>query len=184
MLSQMCHYRKTGAHDKVIFRTSTPSGDNSLENPPFFFGGEQGIIYLADDFGVCSEMYKIGSPITLLEYYHQKDMVVVITKSVILAQFSIDNEGKVVNETKLKLSCGPHPERLQGVWAGPGLLATTSHESIVRLWNIADDESYIMSLQGVDDRNSLARDKATCVDYNPRKRVLAAGTRGGRIVQW
>jgi len=184
LLSQMCHYRKSGAHDKVIFRTMTPTGEPSLENPPFFFGGEQGIIYLADDFGLCSERYKIGSPLTLLEYYHQKDVVVVITKSVYLAQFTLDAEGKVINETKMKLSCGPHPEKLQGVWAGQGLLATVSHESIVRLWNLADDESYILSLQGIDERNSLAGDKVTSVDFNPRKRVLATGTRGGRVVQW
>jgi hypothetical protein len=88
----------------VIYRTKVDT-----DNPPFFFGGEQGIIYLADDFGLCSERYKIGSALTLLEYFHQKDMVVVITKSVFLAQFSLDAEGKVINETKIKLSCGPHP---------------------------------------------------------------------------
>ena len=37
-----------------------------MDNPAFFFGGEQGIIYLADDFGLCSERYKIGSPLLLL----------------------------------------------------------------------------------------------------------------------
>ncbi|CAE7196072.1 Ap1g1 [Symbiodinium necroappetens] len=72
LCNQMCHYRKTGAHDKVIFRTMTPSGEPNLDNPPFFFGGEQGIIYLADDFGLCSERYKIGSPLLLLEYYREK----------------------------------------------------------------------------------------------------------------
>jgi intraflagellar transport protein 140 len=180
----MCHYRKTGAHDKVIFRTMTPSGEPSLENPPFFFGGEQGIIYLADDFGLCSERYKVGSPLQLLEYYHQKDVVVLVTKSVMLAQFSLSAEGKVMKESKLKLSCGPQPERLQGCWAGPGLLATCSHESIVRLWNLTDDESYILSLQGVDERNSLSGDKVTSIDFNPRKQVLACGTRGGRMVLW
>lgn len=184
MLNQMCHYRKAGAHYKVVFRTLTPGKEPNFENPPFFFGGEQGTIFLADDFGLCSERYKIGSPLLLLEYYHQKDMVVIITKSVIMAQFGLDSEGKVINETKLKLSCGPQPEKLQGVWAGPGLLATCSHESIVRLWNLADDESYILSLQGVDERNSLAGDKVTGIDFNPRKKVLAAGTRGGRVVQW
>eukprot|EP00928_Gymnodinium_smaydae_P021431 TRINITY_DN1835_c1_g1_i2.p1 TRINITY_DN1835_c1_g1~~TRINITY_DN1835_c1_g1_i2.p1 ORF type:complete len:1445 (-),score=352.81 TRINITY_DN1835_c1_g1_i2:414-4748(-) len=184
MLNQLCHYRKSGSHDKVIFRTMNSSGEADFENPPFFFGGELGTIYLADDFGLCSERYKIGSPLMLLEYYHQKDMVIVVTKSVILAQFSLDAAGNVVNETKLKLSCGPQPEKLQGVWAGPGLLATCSHESIVRLWNLADDENYILSLQGVDERNSLAGDKVTSIDFNPRKRVLAAGTRGGRVVQW
>lgn len=184
LLSQLCHYRKGGVHDKVVFRTMTPSLEPNVENPPFFFGGELGTVFLADDFGLCSERYKIGSPLSLLEYYHQRDMVVLITKSVLLAQFSLDAEGKVVNETKLKLSCGQYPERLQGVWAGPGLLATVSHESIVRLWNLADDESYILTLQGVDERNSLAGDKVTSIDFNPRKRVLATGTRGGRVVQW
>lgn len=184
LLTQMCHYKKQGTHAKVVFRTMTPSLEPNLENPPFFFGGELGTIYLADDFGLCSERYKIGSPLLVLNYYHQRDMVVLITKSVILAQFTLDAEGKIAKETKLKLSCGPHPETLQGVWAGVGLLATVSNESIVRLWNLADDENYILSLQGVDVRNSLAGDKVTSVDFNPRKQVLAVGTKGGRVVQW
>jgi len=184
LCNQMCHYRKTGAHDKVIFRTMTPSGEPNLDNPPFFFGGEQGIIYLADDFGLCSERYKIGSPLLLLEYYREKDVVVLVTTNVILVQFSLSADGKVSNESKLKLSCGPSPEKLQGCWAGPGLLATCSHESIVRLWNLADDENYILTLQGIDERNSLSGDKVTSIDYNPRKQVLACGTRGGRMVQW
>ncbi|CAE7303974.1 Ift140 [Symbiodinium natans] len=117
LCNQMCHYRKTGAHDKVIFRTMTPSGEPNLDNPPFFFGGEQGIIYLADDFGLCSERYKIGSPLLLLEYYREKDVVVLVTTSVILVQFSLSADGKVSNESKLKLSCGPSPEKLQGCWA-------------------------------------------------------------------
>jgi hypothetical protein len=88
ILQQLCNYRKSGSHDKVIFRTMTPMGEACLENPPFFFGGEQGIIYLADDFGLCSERYKVGIPLALLEYFHQKDMVVIVTKSVQLIQFS------------------------------------------------------------------------------------------------
>lgn len=51
---------------QVVFRTTTPSGELNMDNPAFFFGGEQGIIYLADDFGLCSERYKIGSPLLLL----------------------------------------------------------------------------------------------------------------------
>ncbi|CAJ1392249.1 unnamed protein product [Effrenium voratum] len=184
LCNQMCHYRKAGGHDKVVFRTTTPSGEPNMDNPAFFFGGEQGIIYLADDFGLCSERYKIGSPLLLLEYYRQKDVVVLVTKSVILVQFSLSADGKVANESKLKLSCGPTPEKLQAAWAGAGLLATCSHESIVRLWNLADDENYILSLQGVDERNSLSGDKVTSIDYNPRKQVLACGTRGGKMVQW
>lgn len=189
IMSTMCHYRKPGCHDKVVFRTMSKTAEGhlepELENPPFFFGGEVGTIYLADDFGVCSERNKVGAPIALLEYYHDKDTVVVITqKSVILVQFTLDADRRVRDETKLKLSCGPQPEKLQGVWAGPGLLATVSHESIVRFWNLADDESYILSLQGIDERNSMAGDKVTAIDFNARKRVLAVGTRSGKMVQW
>lgn len=148
--------------------------------------GESGIVYLADDFGLCSERYKIGSPLTLLEYYHPKDLVVVITKNVLLAQFSLDAEGHVRNETKLKLSCGPHPESLQGVWAGEGLLATVARESLVRFWNLADDENYILSLQGVESNGPsiLLGDKITCLDYNARRRALVVGTQNGNMVQW
>ena len=35
----------------------TPSGEPSLENPPFFFGGELGTIYLADDFGLSADRF-------------------------------------------------------------------------------------------------------------------------------
>lgn len=45
-------------------------------------------------------------------------------------------------------------------------------------------EYAILCALGVDERNSLAGDKVTSVDFNPRKRVLATGTRGGRVVQW
>lgn len=39
------------------------------------------------------------------------------------------------------------------------------------LRNLADDENYILSLQGVDERNSLSGDKVTSIDYNPRKQA-------------
>ena len=45
-------------------------------------------------FESLGRRYKIGSPLTLLEYYHQKDMVVLITKSVIMAMFSLDSEAR------------------------------------------------------------------------------------------
>lgn len=184
MMKQDCNFRKQGSHDKVIFRTMSPTGQTNLDNPPFFFGGDSGVIYLADDMGFCSDKNKIGSPVFCLEYLHEKDTVVVITDKALLVMFSLDQEGKVVNERSMKLSCGPDPRLLQGVWAGAGLLAMTSNESIVRMFNLMDDENYLIALQGVDDANTLAGDKVTSIDFNPRKQVLAVGTKEGRIVQW
>ncbi|CAD7929934.1 unnamed protein product [Amoebophrya sp. A25] len=103
-----------------------------------------------------------------------------------LATFTLDADGKVRGETKLKLSCGPKPQSLRGVCiaseTGAFLLATVSEESIVRLWNVLEEESYLLSLSDVDDK--LRTDKAVAVDYNSRKRILAVGTKQGRVLQW
>jgi len=186
MLNQICHYRKPGVHDKIVFRTNSPSGEPNLDNPPFFFGGDSdaGAIYLADDMGLCSERNKVGASLLFLDYFHERDQVIAITRNAMFMQFSIDPEGKVVNERNQKLNIGGNPETLQGVWAGAGLLATTAHESVVRLWNLVDDENYILTLHGLDKRSSTSTDKVTSIDFNSRKRVLACGTKDGRVVQW
>ena len=58
---------------------------------------------------------------------------------------------------------GPNPQSLRGVCmssesAQSFLLATVSQESIVRVWNVLDEESYLLSLTDVDER--LMGDKA------------------------
>ena len=85
----------------------------------------------------------------LLEYCASASRVVLITQGTMLATFLLDAEGRVKGETKLKLSCGPNPQSLKGVAiaapeTGAFLLATVSEESIVRVWNVLDEESYFM----------------------------------------
>jgi hypothetical protein len=173
----MCHYSKLGKHDHVAFRTLTKSGDYNGD-PPFFFVGEKGILYHGDDFGLCSERYRIGQPVQLLEYFHNKDMVVMITQAMTLVTFSFDSSFEVINETKMKLSV-VNPSSFQGSWAGPGVLATIAGEALIRLWSIEDDEHYILPLDA-----GGTPDKAVCMAYHQRKRTLAVGTRDGRILQW
>ena len=48
----------------------------------------------------------------LLEYYSEKDVVVLVTKSVILVQFSLSADGKVTNESKLLLGSPRAPHRV------------------------------------------------------------------------
>ena len=43
----------------------------------------------------------------------------------------------------------------------PFLLATVSHESIVRVWDVLEEDSYLLSLTDVDD--SLVGDKAVSI---------------------
>ncbi|CAD7923674.1 unnamed protein product [Amoebophrya sp. A120] len=173
----LLYYRKPGAIDQICFR--------QRRSPSFFFAGEQGVVYGADEHGACSEKYKVGSPIILLEYCASANRVVLITQGTMLATFQLDAEGKVRGETKLKLSCGPKPDSLRGVCIASDahfLIATVSEESIVRIWNVLEEESYLLSLSEVDE--NLRTDKAVAVDYNQRKRTLAVGTKQGRVLQW
>ncbi len=61
-------------------------------------------------------------------------------------------------------------------------LATVSSESIVRIWDVLKEESYLLSLQELDE--GLTGDKAVCVDYNAKKKVLAVGTLNGKLAKW
>ena len=67
------------------------------------------------------------------------------------------------------------------VWAGPGVLATATGESLVRFWNLAADENYVLSLGAAGVSRG---DKATAVAFNPLQRYLAVGTQGGKVAMW
>ncbi len=62
------------------------------------------------------------------------------------------------------LSPGPQANSFRGVSLTSDtkfLLATVSSESIIRVWNVLEEESYLLSLSELDD--SLMGDKATCI---------------------
>ncbi len=90
-------FRKTGAITNIAFRGKRNS---------FFFGGAQGVLWHADERNSCTELYKVGSPLVFLEFCAPANKIVLITHGAVLATLEVDNQGKVKNENKLKLSCG------------------------------------------------------------------------------
>ena len=59
-------------------------------------------------------------------------------------------------------------------WAGPGLLATASGESIVRLWDVANEENYVLPLSSAG-HGVTRSDLAVSLAFNPIQRYLAVG---------
>lgn len=56
-------------------------------------------------------------------------------------------------------------------WAGPGLLAAATGESLVRFWDLSSDKNYVLTLQsGGLDRT----DKSTCISFDPIRRCVQA----------
>lgn len=75
-----------------------------------------------------------------------------------------------------------NPDKVRICSLAPGYLATVSSESIVRVWDTVNEESYLLSLTDLDE--SLSGDKAVCVAFNEKKKVLAVGTLNGKLAKW
>lgn len=67
-------------------------------------------------------------------------------------------------------------------WVSAGQLAITSGEMNVRIWNLKNDDNYVLSYVDHDDRPSA--EFITCMDYSPAKKLLSAGTNAGYIAMW
>lgn len=107
--------------------------EDSMEkfNSLFFFGGSKGSVYLADDLKNISEVCKVGGSVKALLFYEKENSVIIITSHLLLVQFKINLNDKLVPDRKVKLSVAGDPEKLQTVWAGASLLATASGENMI-----------------------------------------------------
>lgn len=117
-----------------------------------FFGTRSGAIYMADDLGHSAEVASLGACIDHLLFYESKNRLVVLTSTLSLVQLQIGSDGKVIPVMKVKVSVvgGAADRGIRGVcWAGPGVMAAATGESLVRFWNLANDETYVISLTSV-----------------------------------
>ena len=153
-------------------------------NSLFFFGGKKGSVCLADDLKNCSEVCKVGGSVKSLLFYEKENSVIIITSHLLLVQFKINLNEKLVPDRKVKLSVAGDPEKLETVWAGTSLLVTASGENMVRLLHLEEDETYVLTLSEEIFDGKLFKDKIVTVNYNQKKRILAAGTKDGYIVMW
>ncbi len=160
------------------------------ECPPFFFGGDSGEIIYADDMGNKATVQDMQSAIHSMLYHHTQQRLVVITQKLMLAQLRVTPDGSVSPLMKVKLSMASEGGISASCWAGDGLLATCAGEPNVRLWDLTHNSNYLLGLsahnkqQATGTRKIAKTDRIVTMDYNPRKRVLAAGTRDGNVVMW
>eukprot|EP01002_Notosolenus_urceolatus_P015452 NODE_7_length_4446_cov_23.596543_g6_i0.p1 GENE.NODE_7_length_4446_cov_23.596543_g6_i0~~NODE_7_length_4446_cov_23.596543_g6_i0.p1 ORF type:complete len:1437 (-),score=556.32 NODE_7_length_4446_cov_23.596543_g6_i0:134-4204(-) len=178
------------AHD-ILLR-----GRNFSEDCLFACGGKAGRIHLMDDLGnlilVLSPNALDGTPINALLWYPQRCGLVLHTEGQTLA-FYVFNKHFIMDKVlKVKISTNADDvnagANTQVLWIGPGLLCTSGNENVLRVWNLERDENYMLSLSDQDDdlvsRAKGSAEVMSCVSFNGRKRVLAGGTKEGRIVFW
>ena len=187
-LSPVCSYNKDGAVTNIVFCSlqinQDPNAPADQTNSLFFFGGASGSVCLADDLKNCSEVCKVPGSVKTILFYEKENSVIIITSHLLLVQFKLNLSEKLVPDRKVKLAVAGNPDYLHTIWAGSGLLATVSGENMIRMFNIEQDENYVLTLAESAFQGLLFQDKIVSISYNARRRILSGGTKNGYVVMW
>ena len=213
-LSHTRQYRKTGGITCAVFcvlaqkvdtqellknaNAAPPTTQRKFEikqanSPPFFFGTEKGAVVYADDLGHTTDVQQLTSNIDIMLFYEEKGRLVIITRNLMLTQYQVADDGKVSRLMQVKLSvAGDVSEKgLKSVaWAGPGILAAATKEKMVRLLDLAADESYNLSTtkQAIGEIIGRSTDdvdrSVTHLAFGPLDRLLAVAMVGGAVAIW
>lgn len=129
----------------LVLNAAIPSSTDNT-NSLFFFGGKSGSVCLADDLKNCSEVCKVPGSVKSILFYEKENSVIIITSSLLLVQFKLNLSEKLIPDRKVKLAVAGNPDLLSTIWAGQGLMATVSGENMIRMFSIASDENYVLTL--------------------------------------
>uniref|UniRef100_A0A8C2GII2 Intraflagellar transport protein 140 homolog n=1 Tax=Cyprinus carpio TaxID=7962 RepID=A0A8C2GII2_CYPCA len=152
----------------------------SQEGLTFYISTADGSVYSVDEQARSVPFVSVESAIQTMWYSKRRDVLAVVTDSLLLSQFSLGPEGIAQEISKVKLS-GRGVQHADIVWTENGLLITASGEQHIRLWDVELDDHYALSLD-----ESLGFEKGellNCVSFCTSK-LLAAGTSRGRVALW
>ncbi|CAN0370045.1 unnamed protein product [Pylaiella littoralis] len=188
MAPSVQYRRKNSAITAAVFCGGPSHSADALAqafSPSFFFATEGGAVCYADDLGHCSEVQQVTSAVDRLMFYEAARRLVVITRSLLMTQLQVGEDGRVSQFMKVKLSVSASSTRETGLrevtWAGPGLLAAATGEGLVRFWDLTSAKNYVLTLpSGGLDRI----DKSTCISFDPIRRYLAVGSAYGCVAIW
>ena len=178
----------TGGASAAPARVAKPDPKTTTNvAPSFFFGTDRGAVVFADDLGHCTDVQQLSSPIDTMLYFEERSRLVIITRSLLLTQYHVSDDGRVSRVAQVKLSV-PQDVAVKGiqsiVWAGPGLLAAATEEKIIRLFDLASDESYNLSMNNALGRLMDRTDRVVCLAFSPVDRYLGVGTQMGIVAIW
>lgn len=198
-LSPSRQYRKKGSITSVVFcKLPVPQrhADHSRKSdsivqqnkiPPFFFCTDRGGLNYADDLGHCTEVQQLSSAVDTMLFYEERCRLVIITRSLLLTQYQVGEDGRVsrVNQAKLSVAGDVAEKGIRDVvWAGPGILAIATQEKMLRLLDLAADENYNLSLTSAGGDLISRNDYVYTLAYSPVDRYLVVGTGNGVMIVW
>ncbi|XP_053388212.1 LOW QUALITY PROTEIN: intraflagellar transport protein 140 homolog, partial [Mercenaria mercenaria] len=137
-------------------------------------------VYFVSEGGQCSQAFKADGPILKLLYYEEKNILITVTEGLSLFQHAVMPEGDTKEMMKVKLSGRGDKPVID--WAGKGILATSTGEGVIRMWELENEENYILHLDGHSGYDP--NENITCLAFCERKGTLAGGTNMGNVALW
>ncbi|KAJ3129307.1 hypothetical protein HK098_001719 [Nowakowskiella sp. JEL0407] len=185
MLS-LCQYRLKGYIDSCLFRNipieKNESSTKLSECPSFFLGGENGIIYYADDMGHCSEVAQVSSSVKSMIIIERISTLIVIDSELNLYQFVITADDKLNPEKQVKLSAGSVKKediRMDIKQFLPGVLAYSFESHMICILDLVNEESSSLAMPG-----ALEEGVISCIAFNWSRKIITGGCTSGFAVMW
>ncbi|XP_071106694.1 intraflagellar transport protein 140 homolog [Haliotis cracherodii] len=160
--------------------SKTTNSFGQSESLSFFVGGASGGVYYVNENGQCIQCFTVDSSVRKMLYYDDKNILITITDNMMLTQHAVLLEGDTKEMIKVKLS--GRNEEPHIIWAGKGLLATATGEVAIRMWDLEQDDNYVLSLDAHSSYDS--NESIMCVAYCAEKGMLAGGTNMGNVALW
>jgi intraflagellar transport protein 140 len=171
--------------------SSNASTGLNTPTPSFFFGSATGTVSYADDLGHVTDVQQLSSSIDTLLFYADKARLVIITRSLLMTQLQVSTDGRVTPVMKVKLSVAGNAssEGVKAVqWVGNGIIGSVSSESLIRFWDLKNDENYVISLKTASSDTAvckrLSKEKGTSIAFDVNNRFLSVVTDEGSVCIW
>ncbi|KAJ4940251.1 hypothetical protein JOQ06_026560 [Pogonophryne albipinna] len=178
-----CIFRPASPGDDVaMLARASVSGDEraldkfSWKGAPLKMGPQEGLafyvstadgkVHSVDENCKTSTLLSVDGSIKKLLFLEKREVLAVITETMMLSQYTLGPEGGAQEFMKVKLS-SKSGQNVDIVWTENGLLITATGEQVIRLWDLDGDDNYVLAL-----------------DETLGKEILAAGTSHGRIAMW
>lgn len=109
-----------------------------------------------------------------------------------VGHFSVDSQGTLTELTRVKLSGRSQLNRAVTcygmVWAGPNSLAILTGDLTVRIWDIDNNDNYLLPISmknyAGSERKEELNEQFTCISYCKMNQTLCAGTNIGCLYFW
>ena len=72
--------------------------------PPFFFGTDRGAVTYADGQGFGTDVQQLSSSIDTMLFYEERNRLVIVTRSLLLTQYQVGDDGKVSRVMQVSMS--------------------------------------------------------------------------------